>query len=104
MLRRLSRFLLSLFVSTAVAAATDVDYRRVGHDHYFNLEYDQAISAYRQLLAQQPNDPTVFNHIASAILFKPGFPFWPWHGHRDTPPLRRIPRLFALNPAHHLRR
>ena len=35
---------------------------------------------------------------------KPGFPFWPWHGHRDTPPLRRIPRLFALNPAHHLRR
>ena len=70
MLRRLSRFLLSLFVSTAVAAATDVDYRRVGHDHYFNLEYDQAISAYRQLLAQQPNDPTVFNHIASAILFK----------------------------------
>ena len=70
MLRRLSRFLLSLFVSTAVAAATDVDYRRVGHDHYFNLEYDQAISAYRRLLTQQPNDPTVFNHIASAILFK----------------------------------
>ena len=70
MLRRLSRFLLSLLVSTAVAAATDVDYRRVGHDHYFNLEYDQAISAYRRLLTQQPNDPTVFNHIASAILFK----------------------------------
>ena len=23
---------------------------------------------------------------------------------QDTPPLRRIPRLFALNPAHHLRR
>ena len=23
---------------------------------------------------------------------------------QDTPPLLRIPRLFALNPAHHLRR
>ena len=67
---RVPRFLLSLIVSSAVTMAADVDYRRVGHDRYFNLEYDQAVAAYRQLLARQPNDPTVFNHIASAMLFK----------------------------------
>ena len=66
---RVPRFLLALLVSTAIAAA-DVDHRRIGHDHYFNLEYDQAVSAYRRLLTEQPNDPTVFNHIASAVLFK----------------------------------
>ena len=66
---RVPRFLLALLVSTAIAAV-DVDHRRIGHDHYFNLEYDQAVSAYRRLLTEQPNDPTVFNHIASAVLFK----------------------------------
>ena len=58
------RFLLALLVSTAIAAA-DVDHRRIGHDRYCNLEYDQAVSADRRLLTEQPNDPTVFNHIAS---------------------------------------
>ncbi len=59
---------LLLFLSTGRAAV--VDYRSRGDDHYFNLEYDQAIADYLRLLEQRPRDPTVYNHIATAILYK----------------------------------
>jgi len=49
-------------------AATD--YRAVGHDHYFNLEYDQAVEAYNHLIAENPQDALAYNHLATALLFK----------------------------------
>ena len=38
-----------LWASLASWAAAP-DYRGQGHDHYFNLEYDEAIADYRRLL------------------------------------------------------
>ena len=45
-------------------------------------------------LARNGTQPTFWTRISILALARS----------QDTPPLRRIPRLFALNPAHHLRR
>ena len=55
---------------SAPATAQQPDYRALGHDHYFNLEYDQAIDAYQRLITAGPQDPLAYNHLATAILFK----------------------------------
>ena len=57
-----------VFVAVASAAATNQ--RAVAHDHYFNLEYDEAISAYEKVLDAEPDDPTVYNHLATAVLYR----------------------------------
>ena len=82
-----------------------------GTDFYLFRSYESGREGFVTLIAnynplQDPyGGPNYFPLDADAVYeIHPGFPFWPWHGHRDTPPLRRIPRLFALNPAHHLRR
>ena len=54
--------------SAALTAATD--YRRSGDDHFFNLEYDQAIADYNRLIQQNPSDPMPYNDLASAQLYK----------------------------------
>jgi tetratricopeptide (TPR) repeat protein len=51
-----------------LSAATD--YRAAGHNHYFNLEYDEAIDSYSHLLAENPQDALAYNHLATALLFK----------------------------------
>ncbi len=51
-------------------APPDADFRARGHDHYFNLEYDEAIEDYRRLLAAHPDDLGAHNHMATAVLFK----------------------------------
>ncbi len=55
--RRASGRLLPVLLLASLALAADPDYRGQGHDHYFNLEYDEAIADYRQLLKSNPNDP-----------------------------------------------
>ncbi|MBA3975479.1 MAG: hypothetical protein C0504_14835 [Candidatus Solibacter sp.] len=41
-----------------------------GFDHFYNLEYPQALDAFRQSLAAHPNDPARHNHLAQAVLFQ----------------------------------
>ncbi len=36
-------------------------------DHYYNLDYDAAISEFEKILARHPNDPFAVNHLLSAI-------------------------------------
>lgn len=55
------------FLAAAVAAADDRD---AGHDHYFNLEYDEAVAAYDRARRAEPDDPAIYNHLAAAILYK----------------------------------
>ena len=53
------------------AAASDgVDDRALGHDHFYNLEYEASIEANRRLVAQKPDDPVAHNRLATAILYK----------------------------------
>ena len=62
---------LSLAGLGAFASAADrVDYFALAHDHFFNLEYDEAIEAGRRLVEQRPNDPIAHTHLATAILYK----------------------------------
>lgn len=52
------------------AASAAADDRAAGHDHYFNLEYDEAAAAYERALQAEPDDPALCNHLAAAVLYK----------------------------------
>lgn len=41
-----------------------------GFDHFYNLEYPQALAAFRASLARAPSDPARHNHVAQAALFQ----------------------------------
>ena len=45
-------------------------YRESGDNHFYNLEYDQAIADYTQLVQQKPTDPIGYNDLASAKLYR----------------------------------
>lgn len=40
------------------------------HDHYFNLEYDESIAAYREAISLDPDNPRLYNQVASATLYR----------------------------------
>jgi tetratricopeptide (TPR) repeat protein len=39
-------------------------------DHFYNLEYDQAVQEFDQVLQRHPDDPFAVNHFLTAILFR----------------------------------
>jgi len=41
-----------------------------GYDHFYNLEYDQAIAVFTSETEQHPDDPTAWNHLAHATLYR----------------------------------
>jgi tetratricopeptide (TPR) repeat protein len=41
-----------------------------GWDHFYNLEYDQALADFERAIAQNPNSPDLHNHLAETIVFK----------------------------------
>jgi tetratricopeptide (TPR) repeat protein len=41
-----------------------------GYDHFYNLEYPQAIADFQKALEAAPNDPARQNHLAQAVLFQ----------------------------------
>jgi hypothetical protein len=41
-----------------------------GFDHFYNLEYPQALAVFRKALSEAPNDPARHNHVAQAVLFQ----------------------------------
>ena len=68
--RRAAGCLLPGLLLASLISAADPDYRSQGYDHYFNLEYDEALAEYRLLSKSDPNDPAAYNYIATAILYK----------------------------------
>jgi tetratricopeptide (TPR) repeat protein len=48
------------------AANTHVDQ---GYDHFYNLEFDQALADFNQAIAQDPNNPDLHNHAAETVVF-----------------------------------
>jgi len=41
-----------------------------GFNHFYNLEYDQAIADFEKAIAQNPNSPDLHNHLAQTIVFQ----------------------------------
>lgn len=44
-----------------------------GFDHFYNLEYDEAITAFREMTHEQPESAAARNHLAQAILYRAMF-------------------------------
>ncbi len=54
----------------SLAFATENPLRDAGFVHFYNNEYDQALSLFEQNLKQHPNDPAAYNAVAQAILYR----------------------------------
>ena len=52
------------------APAEGEDYVARGNDHYFNLEHDEALVDYYQAMREQGESATIWNHIATTLLYK----------------------------------
>lgn len=44
-----------------------------GYDHFYNLEYDQAVASFTAETEQRPDDANTWNHLAHAILYRAMF-------------------------------
>ncbi len=44
-----------------------------GYEHFYNLQYDEAIAEFSALVANDPADPAGYNHLAQAILYRDMF-------------------------------
>jgi tetratricopeptide (TPR) repeat protein len=40
-----------------------------GYDHFYNLEFDQALANFDQAIAQDPSNPDLHNHAAETVVF-----------------------------------
>jgi len=44
-----------------------------GFEHFYNLEYDEAITDFSRQLSGSPADPALYNHLAQAVLYREMF-------------------------------
>ncbi len=65
----MSRSLLILCLFAVPLAASDPLISQ-GFDHFYNLEYDQAISDFSSAASRHPDEPGAWNHLAQAILYR----------------------------------
>lgn len=61
-----------LLLSVSAAFAVDAPMAK-GFEHFYNLEYDQAIREFRDLIGKQPENPNYHNHYAQAVLYREMF-------------------------------
>jgi tetratricopeptide (TPR) repeat protein len=62
---------MSLVLALALLAAPAMDpLVEKGFDHFYNLEYPQALADFQKALAEKPNDPNRLNHVAQTVLFQ----------------------------------
>jgi tetratricopeptide (TPR) repeat protein len=59
-----------ILLAPLCAQESDVE---AGFDHFYNLEYDQALSIFERIGAQNPNSLDIHNHIAETLLFREMF-------------------------------
>src|SRR6185437_16089084 len=41
-----------------------------GFEHFYNLEYDEAIAVFEKAIAQNPTSPDLHNHLAQTLVFR----------------------------------
>ena len=71
-IRSIARSLAVAALCAGVAAGGETVVEK-GYDHFYNLEYPQAIADFEQAIQQNPNDPELHNHLAQAIVFQEMF-------------------------------
>lgn len=60
-------------VCVAVTAMPPDPLANPGFQHFYNLEYDEALAAFEAQSAKDPESPEIHNYIATAILFRQMF-------------------------------
>jgi tetratricopeptide (TPR) repeat protein len=61
------RALALLAMASGLFGATPVE---TGYEHFYNLEYPEAIADFEKAIAQHPEDPEMHNHLAQALVFQ----------------------------------
>jgi tetratricopeptide (TPR) repeat protein len=56
--------------TSSVPAATAEALTRSGIDHYYNTDYEHAISDFERVVEMKPQDPAAVNHLLAAIIFR----------------------------------
>jgi hypothetical protein len=70
----MTRALALLPLVTVFACAQQSDpLAEVGFQHFYNLEYPEALAAFRAETARNPNLPDAYNHVAQTILYREMF-------------------------------
>src|SRR3954452_16338009 len=41
-----------------------------GFEHFYNLEYDEAVAVFEKAIAQNPTSPDLHNHLAQTLVFR----------------------------------
>jgi tetratricopeptide (TPR) repeat protein len=60
-----------LAIASAMFAATPgASPVESGYEHFYNLEYPEAIANFEGAIAQHPDDPELHNHLAQALVFQ----------------------------------
>jgi tetratricopeptide (TPR) repeat protein len=65
--------LITLALLTAACAAAESPLVDAGYNHFYNLEYDQAMAIFRRAIAQSPDSPDLHNHLAQTLVFREMF-------------------------------
>ncbi|MCS7024789.1 MAG: hypothetical protein NZV14_08295 [Bryobacteraceae bacterium] len=59
-----------LFFSFLFVPASTSDFEAKGFDHFYNLEFDQAIALFQQEVQRKPEWASAYNHLAQALLYR----------------------------------
>ena len=70
-MKRAAAFGLILFCNEAAAFGQSAATR--GLDHFYNLEYDQAIADFQRNIAENPQVPSGYNYLAQGLLYREMF-------------------------------
>ena len=60
-------------LAAALGAETLPTAVQQGFDHFYNLEYDQALTLFERAIAEEPSNPDRYNHLAQCLLFREMF-------------------------------
>lgn len=63
----------ALCLTLRLTAAGQASLVKQGYEHFYNLEYPQAIADFEEAIQQSPDDPELHNHLAQAIVFQEMF-------------------------------
>jgi tetratricopeptide (TPR) repeat protein len=67
------RLILLALLACSAFARSETALLDAGFDHFYNLEYDQAIGVFRRAIAANPNSPDLHNYLAESIQFREMF-------------------------------